>query len=77
MLYEKTEYYNSNAPRVNGVSFAQEQTEAELLNALWIQHNALQASADDITGICDRDERWYLEQAILANFGNMSLGMTA
>lgn len=72
MFYEKTEYYNSNAPRVDGVSFARLQTEQAHLDAL-----ALLASADDITGRLPRDEQWYRDYAISAQFGNMELSMTA
>jgi len=72
MFLEKTEYYNSNAPRVDGVSFARLQTEQAYVDAL-----ALQASADDITGRLPRDEQWYRNIAISAQFGNMELSMSA
>ncbi len=72
MFLEKTEYYNSNAPRVDGVSFARQQAEQAHIDAL-----ALQASADDITGRLTRAELCYLEQAVSAQFGNMELSMTA
>ena len=74
MFLEKTEYYNSNAPRANGVSLARLQAEQAHLDAL-----ALQASADDITGRFPGDwhERWMRDYAISAQFGNMELSMTA
>jgi len=37
MFLEKTEYYNSNAPRANGVSFAQVQQELIWENELIAQ----------------------------------------
>jgi hypothetical protein len=73
MVYEKTDYFNSNAPRANGVSFARTVQQETQLNEL----SDLQASANEITGISVRDEQWYRNLAISAQVGNMELSMTA
>ena len=48
MFLEKTDYYNSNAPRANGVSFAQVQQEIiweDSLHAQQINERQMQFSA--------------------------------